>query len=65
MARVSVSLDAHLVVEVMVLSDIRNAQDAVEAILRDYVAKGHRTEALTGSAIEDRRMTEVTPPTEA
>ena len=64
MARVSVSLDAHLVVEVMVLSDIRNAQDAVEAILRDYVAKGQRTEALTGSAIEDRRMTEVTPPPE-
>ncbi|RSS83718.1 type II toxin-antitoxin system VapB family antitoxin [Streptomyces sp. WAC06614] len=45
MAKVSVSLDAELVVEVMVLAGIGTPQDAVEAVLRDYIARGHRTEA--------------------
>jgi Arc/MetJ family transcription regulator len=49
-ATVTVNLDAELVVEVMVLSGIRNAQDAIEAVVRDYVEKGHRTEAVTGEA---------------
>ena len=47
-ASVTVNLDAELVVEVMVLSGIRNAQDAIEVVVRDYVEKGHRTEAVTG-----------------
>jgi hypothetical protein len=47
-ATVTVSLDAELVVEVMVLSGIRNAQDAIEVVVRDYVEKSHRTEAVTG-----------------
>jgi Arc/MetJ family transcription regulator len=47
-ATVNISLDAELVVEVMVLSGIRNAQDAIEVVVRDYVEKGHRTEAVTG-----------------
>lgn len=47
-ATVTVNLDAELVVEVMVLSGIRNAQDAIEVVVRDYVEKGHRTEAVTG-----------------
>ena len=47
-ASVTITLDADLVIEVMVLSGVRNAQDAIELIVRDYVAKGHRTDALTG-----------------
>ncbi|WP_059008318.1 hypothetical protein [Streptomyces specialis] len=45
MAKVSISLDAELVVEVMVLAGIGSPQDAVEAVVRDYIARGHRTEA--------------------
>jgi Arc/MetJ family transcription regulator len=55
MPKVNVSLDADLVVEVMVLSGVNNPQDAVEVVLRDYVAHGHRTEAIIGKADEARR----------
>lgn len=51
MAKVTVSLDAELVVEVMVLAGVGNPQDAVELVVRDYIARGHRTEAL----VADRR----------
>jgi Arc/MetJ family transcription regulator len=47
-ATVTINLDAELVIELMVLADIRNAQDAVEAVVRDYVEKGSRTDAVTG-----------------
>lgn len=47
-AKVSVDLPADLVIEVMVLSGIRNAQDAVEVVVRDYLEKAQRTEALSG-----------------
>ncbi len=59
MPKVSVSLDASLVVEVMVLSGVRNAQDAVELVVRDYIARGQRTEAVTGTAAADRRDAEL------
>ncbi|WP_406279793.1 DUF2191 domain-containing protein [Embleya sp. NBC_00896] len=55
MAKVNISLDANVVIEVMVMSGVRNAQDAIEAIVLDYIARGHRTEALTGNAVDDRR----------
>ncbi|MEV7990540.1 type II toxin-antitoxin system VapB family antitoxin [Streptomyces sp. NPDC086077] len=45
MAKVNVSLDAGLVVEAMVLAGVGSPQDAVELVLRDYVERGHRTEA--------------------
>ncbi|CAL9603163.1 type II toxin-antitoxin system VapB family antitoxin [Streptomyces sp. enrichment culture] len=45
MAKVTVSLDAELVVEVMVLSGVGTPQDAVELVVRDYIQRGHRTEA--------------------
>ncbi|MFE9448579.1 type II toxin-antitoxin system VapB family antitoxin [Streptomyces sp. NPDC006739] len=45
MAKVTVSLDAELVVEVMVLAGVGNPQDAVELVVRDYIQRGHRTEA--------------------
>ncbi|WP_406299484.1 DUF2191 domain-containing protein [Embleya sp. NBC_00888] len=58
MAKVNISLDANIVIEVMVLSGVRNAQDAIEAIVLDYIARGHRTEALTGNVEEHRRTVE-------
>ncbi|MBN0044902.1 DUF2191 domain-containing protein [Streptomyces actuosus] len=57
MAEVSISLDAELVVEVMVLAGIGSPQDAVEAVVRDYIARGHRTEARTEPT--DRGLREV------
>lgn len=57
MAKVNIGLDAELVVEVMVLAGIGSPQDAIEAVVRDYVARGHRTEARTG--LTDRNLREV------
>ncbi|MFH0241725.1 type II toxin-antitoxin system VapB family antitoxin [Streptomyces sp. HK10] len=54
MARTEISLDTELVVEVMVLSGIGNPRDAIEAVVRDYVERGHRTETRTGEAAEVR-----------
>ncbi|WP_432037453.1 type II toxin-antitoxin system VapB family antitoxin [Streptomyces cucumeris] len=56
MAKVNISLDAELVVEVMVLSGVGSPQDAVEAVVRDYIARGHRTEART--ELRDRSLRE-------
>lgn len=49
MAKVNIALDAELVVEVMVLAGVGSPQDAVEAVVRDYIARGHRTEAVTAT----------------
>ena len=57
MAKVNISLDAELVVEVMVLAGIGSPQDAIEAIVRDYIARGHRTEART--ELKDRSLREL------
>ncbi|WMX44243.1 DUF2191 domain-containing protein [Streptomyces roseicoloratus] len=62
MAKVSISLDAELVVEVMVLAGIGNPQDAVETVVRDYIARGHRTEARTASRDESVRTGRLVPP---
>ncbi|MEU6525728.1 type II toxin-antitoxin system VapB family antitoxin [Streptomyces sp. NPDC046924] len=57
MAKVTVTLDAELVVEVMVLAGVGSPQDAVELVVRDYIARGHRTEART--ELTDRNLREV------
>lgn len=57
MAKVNIGLDAELVVEVMVLSGIGSPQDAIEAVVRDYVVRGHRTEART--ELKDQNLREV------
>ncbi|WP_030694479.1 type II toxin-antitoxin system VapB family antitoxin [Streptomyces globisporus] len=62
MAKVNIGLDAELVVEVMVLAGIGNPQDAVEAVVRDYIARGHRTEAQAVGRDEPRRTGEIVPP---
>ncbi|MET8570525.1 DUF2191 domain-containing protein [Streptomyces sp. NPDC004783] len=61
MAKVSISLDAELVVEVMVLAGIGSPQDAVEAVVRDYIARGHRTETRTGTTDRNLREADVKP----
>lgn len=61
MARIDISLDAELVVEAMVLAGIGSPQDAVEAVVRDYVARGHRTEARTGPRDENLRELDSRP----
>lgn len=58
MARISVSLDADLVIEAMLLAGVANAQDAVEVVVRDYVQRSTRTEAVTGNAPDARQQAE-------
>ncbi|MFD9412336.1 DUF2191 domain-containing protein [Streptomyces sp. NPDC059989] len=61
MAKVDISLDAELVVEVMVLAGVGSPQDAVEAVVRDYIARGHRTEARVQLQDESRREPDGVP----
>ncbi|MFF7791276.1 DUF2191 domain-containing protein [Streptomyces sp. NPDC007991] len=61
MAKVNISLDAELVVGVMVLAGIGSPQDAIEAIVRDYIARGHRTEARTELKDQNLRELDVKP----
>lgn len=61
MAKVNIALDAELVVEVMVLAGVNSPQDAVEAVVRDYIARGHRTETRTGLTEQGLREVEVRP----
>ncbi|MFC9296767.1 type II toxin-antitoxin system VapB family antitoxin [Streptomyces sp. NPDC057011] len=61
MAKVNISLDAELVVEVMVLAGVGSPQDAVEAVVRDYIARGHRTEARVQLQDEPRRDADSVP----
>ncbi|HWU09400.1 MAG TPA: type II toxin-antitoxin system VapB family antitoxin [Streptomyces sp.] len=61
MAKVNVSLDAELVVEVMVLAGVGSPQDAVELVVRDYIARGHRTEARAATQDEARMEGEARP----
>ncbi|MEV5735098.1 DUF2191 domain-containing protein [Streptomyces sp. NPDC052292] len=62
MAKVTVSLDAQLVVEVMVLAGVGSPQDAVELVVRDYVERGHRTEARVAEREEALRDVDARPP---
>ncbi|MFJ8046197.1 hypothetical protein ACIRBX_37390 [Kitasatospora sp. NPDC096147] len=56
MAKVTVSLEADFAIELMLLAGTRNPQDAVELILRDYLARSRRTEARTGDAADESRL---------
>ncbi|MBT2676775.1 DUF2191 domain-containing protein [Streptomyces sp. SD31] len=61
MAKVTVSLDAELVVEVMVLAGVGNPQDAVELVVRDYIERSHRTEARLAQRDEALRAVDAKP----
>ncbi|MCL2553288.1 MAG: DUF2191 domain-containing protein [Actinomycetia bacterium] len=59
--RVNVSIDAHLAIEVMLLTGTRNPQDAVELIVRDYLVRAQRTEARTGDPDDGRSTGDLQP----
>ncbi|MEU3146354.1 MULTISPECIES: hypothetical protein [unclassified Streptomyces] len=61
MAKVTVMLDAELVVEVMVLAGVGSPQDAVEVVVRDYIARGHRTETRTERKDQNLREVDLRP----
>ncbi|WP_405939684.1 DUF2191 domain-containing protein [Streptomyces sp. NBC_00726] len=46
----------------MVLAGVGNPQDAVELVVRDYIARGHRTEARVAAREETARDDETRPP---
>ncbi|URM89088.1 type II toxin-antitoxin system VapB family antitoxin [Streptomyces sp. MRC013] len=58
MAKVNIALDAELVVEVMVLAGVGDPRDAVELVVRDYIERGHRTEARVAPREGDPRRPE-------
>ncbi|MDQ0846233.1 Arc/MetJ family transcription regulator [Streptomyces sp. V1I6] len=62
MAKVTITLDAELVVEVMVLAGVGSPQDAVELVVRDYIERGHRTEARVAARDEPQGKRDVRPP---
>lgn len=59
--RVNVTIDAHLAIEVMLLTGTRNPQDAVELIVRDYLERGRRTEARTADPDDGKRVSDLQP----
>ena len=61
MAKVTVSLDAELVVDVMALAGGGSPQDAVELVVRDYIARGHRTEARVAERDDALRAVDAKP----
>ncbi|KAF4410925.1 MULTISPECIES: type II toxin-antitoxin system VapB family antitoxin [Streptomyces] len=61
MAEVTVTLDAGLVVEVMVLAGVGSPQEAVELVVRDYIARGHRTEERTETRDQGLRDIDIRP----
>ncbi|MFE4330333.1 DUF2191 domain-containing protein [Streptomyces sp. NPDC056831] len=61
MAWVTLSRDAERVWEVMVLAGVGSPQDAVELVVRDSIARGHRTEARTTAREESLREVDVKP----
>ncbi|GGO85793.1 type II toxin-antitoxin system VapB family antitoxin [Wenjunlia tyrosinilytica] len=61
MPKVNISLDAELVVEVMVLAGVGSPQDAVEVVVRDYIERAHRTEARVEATAEGLREVETRP----
>ncbi|WP_441248774.1 hypothetical protein [Kitasatospora sp. McL0602] len=61
MAQVTVTLDADIAIEAMLLAGTKSPQDAVELIVRDFLARGHRTEARTGDAADGQRVTNPKP----
>ncbi|MEV4558480.1 hypothetical protein AB0K51_16030 [Kitasatospora sp. NPDC049285] len=61
MAKVTISLDADLALEVMMRVGTTSPQDAVELVVRDYLSTGRRTEAITGNDRENERFTGPAP----
>ncbi|MCF2527758.1 hypothetical protein [Yinghuangia soli] len=65
MAKVTVSLDADLAIDLMLQSGTKNPQDAVELIALDYLARSRRTDARTGDANDAHRTKSPDRPAES
>ncbi|WP_436771740.1 hypothetical protein [Yinghuangia sp. YIM S09857] len=61
MAQVSISLDADLAIELMLMTGTKSPQDAVQLVALDFLARGRRTEARTGDARDAHRTAEPHP----
>ncbi|QKW18899.1 hypothetical protein HUT16_07310 [Kitasatospora sp. NA04385] len=56
MAKLTITLDADLALEAMLRLGTTNPQDAVELVLRDYLATDSRTIARTGGTRDGDRF---------
>lgn len=56
MAKIAISLDSDLAIDAMLLIGTSSPQDAIEVIIRDYLMRTRRTEALTGEASDGERL---------
>ncbi|MFB7946528.1 hypothetical protein ACFC6L_16615 [Kitasatospora phosalacinea] len=56
MAKVTITLDADLALEVMMRVGATSPQDAVELVVRDYLATDRRTIARTGGTRDGERF---------
>ncbi|KDN86463.1 hypothetical protein [Kitasatospora cheerisanensis] len=64
MAKVTITLEADLALEVMMRLGVSSPQDAVELVVRDFLATGRRTEARTGGSREGERFAGPAPSVE-
>lgn len=64
MAKVTITLDADLALEVMMRLGVSNPQDAVELVVRDYLSTDRRTQARTGGSRDGERFTGPAPTVE-
>ncbi|MFD7732766.1 hypothetical protein ACFV6F_20545 [Kitasatospora phosalacinea] len=56
MAKVTITLDADLALEVMMRVGATSPQDAVELVVRDYLSTDRRTVARAGGARDGERL---------
>jgi len=61
MAKVTITLDADLALEVMMRAGAPSPQDAVELVLRDYLSTDRRTIARTGGTRDGERLLPKSP----
>ncbi|RKE18305.1 hypothetical protein [Streptomyces sp. TLI_171] len=64
MAKLTISLDADLALEVMMRVGASSPQDAVELLVRDYLSTDRRTQARTGGSRDGERFNGPAPTVE-
>ncbi|MGW4382687.1 hypothetical protein [Kitasatospora sp. NPDC004531] len=64
MSKLTITLDADLALEAMIRLGASSPQDAVELLLRDYLATDRRTQARTGGSRDGERFTGPAPSAE-
>ncbi|PJN24840.1 hypothetical protein [Kitasatospora sp. CB02891] len=64
MAKVTITLEADLALEVMMRLGVSSPQDAVELLVRDCLSTGRRTRARTGGSRDGERFAGPAPSVE-